>query len=127
MKQLSIVPQEVFPIPTEEVKEKPEVKLQSKPEVKSELKIEIIPKEQINMTLEEQLIKALEDNDSARFNVILENRALFNSIFTENNYNLTMLVLDHGSEDMFNSYLELMKKLKKKIKFTQKNTVIYFI
>ena len=79
------------------------------------------------LTQEDRLIKAIKENDTAEFNEILQNKALFNTNFTKNNYNLTMLVLEHGSSEIFKFYLNLVRGVKKQIKFTQKNTVLLTI
>jgi len=88
-------------------------------------KIEPKISEYQNLTQEEKLIKCIENNDTITLKQVLQNKALFNTIFTVNNLNLTMLILEKGNTDTFLFYMDLIRSFGKQIKFTQKNTVFF--
>ncbi len=77
------------------------------------------------MSLEDRLIRSIKEGDKEGIRQMLGNRALFNTMFTKNNYNLTMLVLENGSTETFLFFLGVLRGIKKLIKFTQKNIVLY--
>ena len=104
-----------------------EIKMSLKKEAVISIPITMTSQEQKELTLEEKLIKCIKNGDQDGIKQILGNRALFNTLFTEKNYNLTMLILEHGSTATFLFYLNLVRGLKKVIKFTQRNTVFISI
>jgi len=106
------------PISASQVSQTEEVKKPSKV-----IGISIVPQEKLNLTPEESLIKAIKEHDVESLNAKFENKALFTSIFTKDNYNLTMLVLDQGSKETFDYYMKYLGERNRKIKFVQKNTV----
>lgn len=84
----------------------------------------MVPQMRLNLSPEESLIKAIKEHDIKTLEASFSNIASFSSTFTENNYNLTMLILDNGTKETFDFYLKYCKDHKRKIKFAQRNIVI---